>query len=155
MQPERELDDDAEVPPAPAQRPEELGVFVLAGGDDAAVGGDDFRGQQVVERQTVRRAQMADAAAERQAGDARVAESPSGRREPVPLTGRIEILPERAAAAGCRARPGIDDDVAHETQVDGEAPVTDAMSRDAVAAAAYRNREALVAGERHRCDHVV
>src|SRR5439155_13972550 len=38
MQPERELDDDAEVPAATSQRPEQIGVLLFRRADDSAVG---------------------------------------------------------------------------------------------------------------------
>ncbi len=39
---ELEADDDAEIAAAAAQRPEEIAVFLFAGGDELAVGGDDI-----------------------------------------------------------------------------------------------------------------
>jgi hypothetical protein len=45
---ERERGDDAEVPAAAAQRPEQVGVGAFAGGDESAVGEHDVGGQQVV-----------------------------------------------------------------------------------------------------------
>src|SRR5947209_11762827 len=63
------------------------------------------------------------------------------------LAGRIEILPERSAAARRDARLRIDDDLPHQPQVDDETPVADAVTRDAVAASAHGNRELRLARE--------
>ena len=63
--------DDAEVPAAAAQRPEEIGVLVLIGPDDTSVGEDDLCREHVVARQTTAPREVADAAAERESADAR------------------------------------------------------------------------------------
>ena len=154
MQLERELGDDAEVATAAAERPEELGILCLARRDDGPVGGDDGRCKQIVEREPERRAQMPETPAERQAGDARVAEGPAGRRETVNLTRRIEVVPERTAAAGRRPLLRVDDDLAHEPQVDRDRSIADAVARDTVAAAADRHGQVSFAGEPHGRDDV-
>ena len=48
--------DDAEVAASSAQRPEQVGLSVVAGADDAAVGEHDVGADEVVGRQAVRRA---------------------------------------------------------------------------------------------------
>src|SRR6185437_17153789 len=85
--------------------------------------------------------------AERQAGNAGVAEGSAGRRETVNLTRRIEVVPERTAAAGRRPLLRVDDDLAHEPQVDRDRSVADAVARDTVAAAADRYGQLSFAGE--------
>jgi hypothetical protein len=50
VQREPERGDDPKLPPPPAQRPEQIGVFVGGRPDDAALGGDHLGGQQVVDR---------------------------------------------------------------------------------------------------------
>src|SRR5580765_4353149 len=147
MQLERELRDDAEVAAAATERPEELGILSLTRGDDSPVGDDDGRSKQIVEREPERRAQMPETTAERQAGDACVAERPAGRREPVNLTRRIEVVPERTAAAGRRPLLRVDNDLAHEPQVDRDRSVADAVACDTVAAAADRHGQVSLAGE--------
>ena len=114
MQPECEVDDDAEVPAAAAQRPEQIAVFALACAQNIPRRGDDCCREQVVERQPVQTDQVADATAEGQAADTRVAERPSRRRQSVTLAGRVEVLPERAAAAGRRARVRVDRHASHQ-----------------------------------------
>ena len=50
MQLKLELGHDAEVAAAAAERPEEVGIFICAGPHVLAVSGDDFRGDEVVDR---------------------------------------------------------------------------------------------------------
>jgi hypothetical protein len=69
-----ELGDDPEVPAATAQAPEEIGILGLAGGDQLAFGGDEVDREELVDGQSVLAVQPADAAAEREAGDAGVAD---------------------------------------------------------------------------------
>ena len=99
--------------------------------------------------------QVSDAAAERQAGDARVAERSAGCRQPVPQAGRVEVLPERPATAGGNAGGLVDRDVAHQPKIDGKTPVADAMAGNAVAAAAHRDREVRLDREADRRDDIV
>ena len=155
MEPEREVHDDAEVSAAAAERPQKVRVLALACGRDAAVGRYDGRSHEVVEREAVEPDQMPDAAAERQPTYSRVPERSTRSRETMPLARWIEVLPERPAAAGRRPRLRIDDNLAHQAQVDDETPVADAMAGDAVPTAPHGDWKTFLAGERDRGDHVV
>ena len=155
MKPKREVDDHAEVPAPAPQAPEEVGITGFARTNDLPVGRDYRRAQEVVQGQAVQADQVADPAAEREPTDARVAERSARRREPMPLTGGIEILPERAAAARRGPRLGVDRDTPHQAQVDHEAAVPDAVPRDAVAATPNGDRKICLAGERGGRDDVV
>ena len=53
MQAILERRDDAEVTAAAAHSPEQIGVLVLAGGDQLAIRGDEVDGEQVVDRRPV------------------------------------------------------------------------------------------------------
>ena len=53
VQLEEEAGDDAEIAAAAAQRPEQVGVLLLAGGDEAAVGQHDVGLEQIVDGQAV------------------------------------------------------------------------------------------------------
>src|SRR6266536_1803906 len=53
---------DPEVAAAAAYRPEQVSVFVCAGGAQPTVGGNDVYGKQVVAREAVRSAEPTDAA---------------------------------------------------------------------------------------------
>ena len=154
MKSEREVDDDAEVTAAAAQGPEQLLVLARGRAHDSRVGGDDGGRDQVVERQAVHAQQVPDSSAEREPGHAGVSERPARRREPVPLTRRVEILPQRAAPASCRPCPAVDPHLTHQTQVDHDAAVADAETRDAVTTTADRHRQACFAGELDRGDYV-
>ena len=99
MQPELERGHDAEVAAAAAQAPEQLGVLVLAGVHELAVGGDDVGGEQVVAGQAELAHQPADAAAEREPGDPGGGHEPAGDGEPEGLRLVVEVRP-RAAALG-------------------------------------------------------
>ena len=65
FEPELKARDDAEVPLAAANRPEQAGLGPLARLHDLAVGGDHLRRQQVVDRQPVLPYQESNPAGER------------------------------------------------------------------------------------------
>ena len=65
MRLEQEARHDAKVAASPAQRPEEIGVLALAGRDKTAVGQDNVRFEQVVDREAVLAREVPGAAAER------------------------------------------------------------------------------------------
>ena len=69
---------DPEVAAAAAEGPEQVGVLVVAGGQDISVGGDDLDGQEVVDGEAVLAHEPADAAAERQPGDPGGGDDPAG-----------------------------------------------------------------------------
>ena len=111
VQPELERRRDAEVAAAAAQAPEQLGVLVLAGVHELAVGGDDVGADQVVAGQADLAHEPADAAAEREPGDARWstrarrsprARRPGSRGRSPPTCSRPRRRP--CAAPGRRAR---------------------------------------------------
>jgi hypothetical protein len=154
-QTERELGDHAEVPTAAPERPEELRVVAVRGDDRPPVGGHDRRGEQVVERESVEADQVPDPTAEGEPGHARVAERPAGRREAVSLAGRVEVLPECPATARRGARLRIDDDVAHQPQVDHHAALAHAVAGDAVATSADGDRKVALARVRQGGDDVL
>jgi hypothetical protein len=62
---ERERGDDAEVPAAAAQGPEQVAVRTLTGRHERAIGEHHIGGKEVVDRETEASGQVADAAAER------------------------------------------------------------------------------------------
>src|SRR3972149_12001137 len=81
MQSELEGRDDTEVASAPAYAPEEVRVLVGAGRDEGSVGRHHVRGNQVVAREPVLAGEVADAPAEREAGDAGGGDDATGGRE--------------------------------------------------------------------------
>ena len=85
--------------------------------------------------------QPPEAAAQREAGDARVRDGAARRREAVRLGLVIELAPEHAALRDDRARVRIDADALHRRQIDHEAAVVRAVPGRAVAAAANGDEE--------------
>ena len=152
---ELELGDDPEVAAAAAQPPEELGVLGLARVHEPAVRGDDVGADEVVAREAVLAHQPADAAAEREAGDAGRRDQAAGRREPVRLRLVVDVGPHRAAADVARAaRPDRRARSRIAREVDHDPVVAGREARDAVAAAAHGDREVVAAREPDRRDHV-
>jgi hypothetical protein len=79
VQGEPERADDAEVPAAAPQGPEEVGVIVGRRPDDVALGADHLGLHEVVDGEPVFAHEPADAAAQAEAADARVAhDAPRG-----------------------------------------------------------------------------
>ena len=155
VQPELERRDDAEVAAAAADRPEQVVVLVLAGGELRPVGGDDLRRDEVVAGQADAARQVADPAAEREAADAGRRDDPAGRRQPV-LVGRVvEGAPGRPALGSRRPLAGIDVDALHADEVDHDGVVARPEPGNAVRASAHGDREPVLARVVHRRDDVV
>ena len=102
MQLEQEARDDAEVAAAAAQRPQQVGVLLLAGGDEAAIGKHDIGLEQIVDGQAVFARQVAMPAAQRQARNA-------GGRNDARRDGQTEgmgsVVDVALRAAGCQRAP--------------------------------------------------
>ena len=150
VQLELEAGHHAEVAAAAADRPEEIGVLGGAGAAQAAVGGDDVGGEQVVDGHAELAADPAEAAAEGQAGDAGGRVDAGRQREAVRLGRGVDVGEERAGLDAGGALDGIDRDGAHLREVEQERVVGDGEAADLVAAAADRQDQAVVAGEVHR-----
>ena len=108
MQPVLERGDDAEIAAAAAQAPQQLGVLRSLDTDHLARRGYQLGADQVVAGQAVLAAQVAEAAAERQAGDAGIREHTARRGQPVHLRRRVQLAPGRAAAGACYAVDRVD-----------------------------------------------
>src|SRR4029453_15033032 len=70
VEPELEPGGHPEVAPAAADGPEQVGVGLVVGGEQPAVGGDDLGREQAVDGQPVLAGQVADSATQGQAADA-------------------------------------------------------------------------------------
>jgi hypothetical protein len=90
---------------------------------------------------------MADAASERQPGDAGRADDPSRGGEAEGLGRRVEVEPRHAARGACEPRIGVDRDGTHRREVDHDAVVADAVPGRVVAASAYGDLALPCAGE--------
>ena len=150
LEPELERRRDPEVPAGAAEAPEELGLVGLGRADEAAVGGRDLDGGQVVDRQPEVALQAADSPAERQPGDAGVADDADRADEAVRLGGDVELAEERAAIRSGDPGLRIDLDAAHRGQVDDEAAVGAREPGRAVAAGPDHDLEVVLAREADR-----
>ena len=155
VQVELERRHDPEVRAGPSHAPEELGVLVLARADDVTVRGHELDRAQAVDRQTELALQPAHAAAEREAGNARVGDDADRADELVRLRRVVELGEQRAAADARDAPLGIDVGAAHPREVDHDAVVAGREAGDAVAAAPDGDDELLLAGEAERRDDIL
>jgi hypothetical protein len=87
VQPVLEAGGHPEVAAAAADRPEQVGVVLVVGPQQPAVGGDEVGGQQVVDGQAVLADQVADAAAKGDAADADRAGVAEPGRQPIARCG--------------------------------------------------------------------
>ena len=99
--------------------------------------------------------QHADAAAQRQAGQAGAGDDAAWRRQPVRQGGGVEVAPGGAAAGPGAPRGGIDAHAAHAAQVDHQPALADAVAGHVVAAAAHRDRQAVGGGPLQGATHVI
>ena len=98
--------------------------------------------------------QPADAAAEREAGDAGAGHEAAGGGEAERLRLVVEARSRSRRPARARCGAGIDLDALHRREVDDDAAVDAGEAGDAVPAAADRDGQLLAAGELERADDV-
>jgi hypothetical protein len=138
VQPEAKPGRDAEVAATPTNRPEELRVRVPVHVQHLAVGGDELRGEHVVDREAVLADEEADAAAEGEPPDSdRTGVSEPGGQPVCAGSGRV------LARGQSRLRPGgvlleVDLERSHVREVEHDSSFGDAVAREAVTAAADR-----------------
>jgi hypothetical protein len=82
------------------QRPEQIGVFVVAGVKEISVGGHHIGRDDIVEGQAVPPCQVSDATAQRQAGDTSRGDDPTHGVKPEGMGRVIEIPPGTPALCG-------------------------------------------------------
>ena len=156
---ELELDggDDAEVAAPAAHGPEEVGLVVGVGDDDAPVGGDDLHGHHAVGGEAVLARQPAQAAAEAVADDADVMGGAGQRGEPVLGGGAGDVGPDRAGLGAGAAALGVDLDDAHAVRLDQDGVVQRSLGeggRGVAGALGGNAHAARRAGELHDGDDV-
>ena len=148
VQPVVEARDDAEVAAAAPDRPEEVRMTVGVDLEDAAVGGHDLGGEQMVDRQTVLAHEVAGAAAEREPADPDggcVAEADG---EAVRRGGGGDLT-RREAACGTRdPAVGVDLERGEAGQVEHDPTLARAVAGGTVAAAADGELDAGLPRER-------
>ena len=155
VQPEEERGDDAEVPAAAPERPEQVGVLVGARADAFAAREHDVRLEQVVDRESVLAAEVADAAAEREAADSGGRDDPARRRQAVLVRRAVDLAPGAASTDAHGARLRVDLDVLQQRQVDHDAVVDRSETGAVVAAAADGEQQVVVARERDHPCHLI
>jgi hypothetical protein len=151
---ELERGHDAEVAAAPADRPEEVGIALLARGDDSAGREHDLGRQQVVHGHPVLAHQPGDPAAEREARDPGERDDAAWGCEPERGGGAVELADPDTGLRADRAPPGVDVDALHQGEVDHQPAVGDGLAGDVVTSAADRDLEPLLPAEVDRVGHV-
>ena len=154
VQREPERADDAEVPAAASQRPEQVGVVVGRRPHDVACRGDHLGLDEVVDGEPVLAHEPPDAAAQAEASDAGVAHDAARGGQTVGLGLVVDVAPQGTTLDVGRAFDGIDRHGAHRREVDDDPVVAHCGAGDVVASASYGDLEVAVAGEAHRCGHV-
>lgn len=134
VQLELEVGDDTEVSAAAADRPEEIGVLVLGGPQDAPVGHDDLRRDQVVHREAALPGQPAHPAPEGEPADAGVADHPHRHGQAVRLGGGVEVGDQGAALGAGASGLRVDDHPVEPAQVDHQPVVAHGVPGHAVRA---------------------
>jgi hypothetical protein len=120
---ELEFGDDAEVAPAAAHPPEEVGVLILAGPDQLAVGGDHVHGLQLIDREPVLAHDPTYSTAEREAGQPGMGDDSRRNGEAELLRLAIELAEQHAGLNTCRSPLGVHSDPFHQPEVDEHAVV--------------------------------
>jgi hypothetical protein len=147
---ERERRDDAEVPAAAANRPEQVALAFGVGLNDRAVGENDRRRDEIVDRQSTAARQMTDASAEREAPDTGGRDDSCRHRKPVLVRRPVDVAERGTALHAHHSRARVDAHDIHGGEIDHE-PAIDAREAGAVVPAAPdRDRQPALAGETDR-----
>ena len=154
---ERELHrrDDAEAAAAAADRPEELGLVVAVGADEASVGGHELDGRDAVRGQAVAAREPAEAAAERVADHADVRRGAGEAREAVLGRGEGDLLPQHAGLGARGLGLRVDLEPAHAARADENRVVEGLQGVGEVAGALSRHAHAAPPGVLDHGDDVV
>src|SRR4051794_17637828 len=155
MESEFEGSCDAEVGARAAHRPEKVGVVVRTRPYVAAVGRYELDCEQVVDRQTEPALESPHATAQREPGDAGVTDHAHWADETHRHRRAIELREERSAVGTRGPLARVDRDTAHGRKVDDYPVVTGRETGQAVAAAANRDRQVVLAAETQRRDDLV
>ena len=151
---ERERGDDAEVPAAAAQGPEQVAVRAGAGRHETAVGQHHVGGEQVVDGQAEAPGQVADTAAQSQAAHPGGPQEAgrSGHAEPY---GRVvDVGPGASGVDPDGVVPGVDRGAAEQGKVDDQGVVPYPEPGRVVTATPDGDLEAVLAAETYAGDDV-
>ena len=138
------------LPPPPAQAPQQIAV----GLDHDAIGGHQLSTAEVVARQPMLALQPADAAAQRQTGDARGRDQATGRAQPVGSRRRVEVRPGRT---GLNDRPATFRGHLNSpqgSQIDDDTTLARRQAAHAVPARTHGKRHPGGPGQVHRSGDV-
>jgi len=116
--------------------PEQIGVLMLTGGDDASVRQDEVDRQEIVQRQRMLAHQPAEPAAQCETCDTRARNCTASNRQAMQLSFAIEFSPRNARLGTCRPAHRIDMDALHRGKVDHHAAIDRCAPRHIVTAAA-------------------
>ncbi|NCL74033.1 hypothetical protein AIIKEEIJ_01471 [Rhodococcus sp. YH1] len=144
---EGEGGDDAEVPAAAAQRPEQVAVRVLVGRHERAVGEHHVGGEKVVYGQPEATGEIADAATEGQPAHTRGREEAGRGGHAEGDRGVVDVAPGASAVDADGVVCRIDRGTAHQGQVDDERVVPHPEAAGVVPAAAHGQGEGVGAAE--------
>lgn len=120
MEVELERSDNPEVATAASKPPEEFLVLLRAGGQELAVRRDEFDGDEIVARQAVLTAEVANTAAESESRDARIRDDAPGGRETERLCLVIQIRPRRTRLNPRGLRVRVDSHTRHRREIDDD-----------------------------------
>ena len=138
---------DAVVPAAAAQRPEQVGVVVVGGADERAVGGHELDRADAVGGEAVLAGEPREAAAEHVADDADVG-ARAGQRGEAELGGGLgDLGPQRAGLAAGDPRLGVDLDAAQLVGLDEDRVGERVVGAGVVAGALGGHEQAALTGE--------
>src|SRR5215218_7427097 len=105
---ELELRRDPEIAASSTETPEEVGVLLLTGLYELALGGDEVDGEQVVDGEAELSHRKADPAAKRQPCQARMRDEPGGNGKSKGLRLAVQLPQEHAGLSANRSCFGID-----------------------------------------------
>src|SRR5207248_7058345 len=129
--------DDAEVAAAASNPPEQVRVLIVCCTDDLAICQHDLRLDQVVAGKTVPPAQPAEAASQREAGDASRGLQAAWTGQPERLRHLVVLTPYNATLGHRNTPVKVDAHVFHPAQVDHERAVPDGEPGHVVASTAH------------------
>ena len=155
VEPIVEAGHDAEVAPATADRPEQVGMVVGVDLEKPSVGGDDLGAEQIVDRQTELAHEIADAATDRDPADPDRSGVAEPGRQAVRADGRRVFGGGQPALGPRRAAVDVDVEALHVGHVEHDPALAHAVPRRAVAAAPDGQLHAGLARERDDANDVL
>src|SRR5262249_7586015 len=111
---EQKRRNNAEVPPTPANRPEQIFVTPFAGGDEASIGQHEVGGHEVIDGESAFSSQVTHAPAQSQAANTCCRNDSCGYREVEGVCGMIDISPGISSSNPHSSRFRIDVGIANE-----------------------------------------